>query len=217
MAVLTKSKPATQRLWRPDFRAVESLPDTKVIRTGFLLNFIALALAGLGITLYGFREYQLQGLVRSVAGLEQQVAESTARNRLILDSNKRFRQAAEVVEEAVAFDYQPFAFHSFISELSGVLPKGLELSTLQMQSTSDKATKGMLAPFVVELTGKVFEDAPSTPSQVLNEFQESIRGLPSMADKKPEMEMSRFGRNNDSGDFDFTLLVKIPLEKTPSL
>jgi hypothetical protein len=218
MAVLSKSKNVQQRLWRPDFRAVHTLPDTKVIRTGFLLNFIALALAALGISLYGVREYQLQGLVRSVDVLEQQVSESTAKNRIILDSNKRFRQSAEVVQEAIAFDFQPFPYHSFIADLARILPEGLELVSLEMKSTSEKSgSKGELAPFVVELTGKVLEDAPASPSQVLKKFQEAIGDMPSMAGKKPQMEMSRFGRNNESGDFDFTLLVKIPLEKPPSL
>ena len=149
--------------------------------------------------------------------LKRQVSESMANNRLLLDSNKRFRQSAQVVQEAIAFDFQPFPFHSFIAELAKVLPEGLELDALQMQSASGKAVKGELSPFLVELTGRVLENAPSTPSQVLNKFQEAIASLPAMKDKQAEMEMSKFGRNNESGDFDFTLLVKIPVEKAPSL
>ena len=217
MATLKKSKKATQRMWRPDFRDVQSLPDTKVIRTGFLLNFIAIALALGCMTLYSMREYSLQTLIQSVKGLESQVAASTSQNRSILDTNKRFRQSAEVVAEAVAFDHQALQFHPFVSELADALQQGMVLSVVDMQSTTVIEQTKELPPFVVELQGKVLENAPAKPAQVLNDFHDALRGLPSLQGKNIEMEMASFGRNNQFGHFDFTLLVKISVEKAPSL
>ncbi|MGC9449811.1 MAG: hypothetical protein ACP5I4_00070 [Oceanipulchritudo sp.] len=217
MAVLSKSKKAPQRLWRPDFRTAETLPDTKVIRTGFLLNFIAVALAALGICLYGVREYQLQSLMRSVDTLEKQVSESTSRNRIILDENKRFLQSAKVVEEAVAFDHEVVSCHTFITELAGILPEGMEILSIEMSSTTEVAGKGGLPPFAVQLTGVVLQPAPATPAQILNSFQEKIKAIPCISGKETGMETTRFSRNNNTGNFDFTLIVKIPADKAPSL
>ncbi|MEX0330889.1 MAG: hypothetical protein AB3N64_05640 [Puniceicoccaceae bacterium] len=217
MATLRKSKTATQRLWRPDFRDVQSLPDTKVIRTGFLLNFIALALALGSITLYGMREYSLQTLIKSVKELEQQVASSDSQNREILDTNKRFRQSAEVVAEAVAFDHQALQFHPFLSQLGESLQEGMVLSVVEMQSEIIVEQNTKLPPFVIQLQGQVLEDAPAKPAQVLSDFQEALLQLPSLQGKGIEMEMAQFSRNNQFGHFDFTLLVKISVEKAPSL
>lgn len=217
MATLRKRKNATQRLWRPDFRDVQSLPDTKVIRTGFLLNFVAIALALGCMTFYGMQEYSLQTLIKSVQELEQQVASSTSQNRTILDTNKRFRQSAEVVAEAVAFDHQALQFHPFVSQLAEALQEGMVLSVIDLQSSTIIEQSEKVPPFVVELKGQVLEDAPAKPAQVLNAFQEALKELPALEGKNLEMEMARFSRNNEFGHFDFTLLVKISVEKAPSL
>ena len=217
MAAFSKSKKAPQRHWRPDFREAEKLPDTKVIRTGFLLNFIAIAVALLVVSLYAVREYSLQVTMQSVKELERRVTESTPENRLILDANKRFRQSAELVEEAVAFDRQPVAFDTFIEEVSRSLPKGIQLTQIELRSSSDILGKGQIGPFQIALTGLVLEDAPATPAQMLSQLQTAIQTLPALEGKSIELETSRFGRNNQLGTFDFTLIVKIAVENPPSL
>lgn len=49
-----KKKPEPVLHWHPNFRVVASLPDIKQVRTGFIVNFIAIFLAvlALGWTLY---------------------------------------------------------------------------------------------------------------------------------------------------------------------
>jgi hypothetical protein len=217
MATLSNSKKATQRLWRPDFRDAQTLPDTKVIRTGFLLNFVAIALALGCMTLYGMREYSLQTLNRSVRQIERQVAEGTPQNRKILDINKRFRQSAEIVGEAVAFDQQALRFHPFLSQVSDSLQEGMVLSSIDMQNSAEIGKGSSLPPFVVELQGKILEDAPATPAQVMSDFQEAILELPSVKGKPIDLETAQFNRNNQFGHFDFTIRVKITVEKAPSL
>jgi len=217
MAGLTKSKKTPQRSWRPDFRVVETLPDTKVIRTGFLLNFVAITLAAGALAAYGVKEYSLQNLVKEVNALEIQVKEGTPRNRQILDTNKRFRQSGEIVSEAVAFDSQPVKFHEAIADVSAVLPEGMILTAIQLQSSSEKPEKNKLPKFVIELSGRVLEGAPVTPAQLLKNYQSDLREMPCLSGKTVEMEMARFGRNNEFGHFDFTLLVKISVDKAPTL
>lgn len=217
MASLTKSKTPQQRQWRPDFRDTQTLPDTKVIRTGFLLNFVGIALAVICLTLYGIREYTLQSLGKNLDSLSNEVASATAENRKILDTNKKFRQSAEVVTEAVAFDMEPVSYHRFLSQLGDALQEGMKLEKIQMSGSSDTPEKGKIPPFKITVDGKVLEDAPVTPAQVLSSFQDNILQLPCLEEKQVEMEMVQFNRNNEFGHFDFTLLLKIAVEKVPSL
>lgn len=217
MAGLTKSKKVVQRAWRPDFRDVQTLPDTKVIRTGFLLNFIAITVALGSVGVYVVREYSLQSLIHEVRTLESQVAADTSRNRLVLDANKGFIQKAQIIEEAVAFDVQAVSFPDFIAQVSAALQEGSVLTLIEMKNSTLPAGKSGIPPFVVELRGKVLEGAPVTPSQLLNNFQAAILSIDALAGKDVDMEMVNFGRNNEFGHFDFTLLVKIAVEKAPSL
>lgn len=209
MAVGRKSKKSTQRPWRPDFRDAQSLPDTKVIRTGFLLNFIAIALAMMILTLYVVREYSLQSLKRSVSALELQVADSTAQNRIILDSNKRFRENASVVEEVIAFDHQMLDMTGFIRSMSGLVPNGIVLSFVQLSHSDETTGKNKIPPFVIDLSGRISGDTGATPSQIINAFQRTIGELPILENREVDMDLTRFNRNNEFGYFDFTLQVRI--------
>lgn len=218
MVALNRNKKAPPKIWRPDFRDTQTLPDTKVIRTGFLLNFIAIALALAAMSAYLIKEYKLQGLVREVQKLTAQVDSSQSQNRAILDVNKKFRQSADVVEEAIAFDFQQVRFPDLIAEMSGVLGEGMILSSIQVDYSDELVEdQNAAVPMVARLVGRVMEAAPGTPAKILDDFQESIRGLPVLEGVTVNMDMENFGRNNQFGHFDFTLLVEIELQPPATL
>jgi len=216
MAFAIKSKPPVQRLWRPDFRSLENLPDTKAIRTGFLINFVAIVLALVLFATYAFREYSLLSLTRMVSELEQNVAESTSRNRSLLEANKRFKQSAAIMEEAIAFDQQALDHARFISEVAASMPPGILISSIEMNYSPERLRSAIIPPFDVQITGRVFSTPKETPSQILTGFQETIRGLGSLERRDPRMDLTRFSRNNEFGYFDFTLLVRIPVTVPPA-
>lgn len=217
MATIGKSKKAPQKMWRPDFRNTETLPDTKVIRTGFLLNFVGISLAAACLALYGYRELTLQGLASSVRELEAQVEGATNADRQYLDFNKKFIQTADLISEVIAFDAEPVKFHLFLAEIEKSVQLGMQLTSITMQHSGEEPGESGIPPFHIELVGRVLENSPITPAQVLSNFQASIKTLPSLSDKQMQMEMIRFNRNNEFGYFDFTLLVKISVKKAPAL
>lgn len=212
MALGRKDKKDTQKLWRPDFRDVQSLPDTKVIRTGFLMNFVAIAVTVAVVVFYVFREYELQSTARMVASLETQVADGTSENRSILESNKRFKQSSSLMEEVVAFDRKIVDYADLINQAARVLPDGLVFNQLSLAASDEQAGKNKLAPLRMEITGRISSAGARTPSQILTDFQEKLAALDCVAGRDLGMELTRFNRNNEFGFFDFTLLVIIPYE-----
>jgi hypothetical protein len=212
MALGSNKKKVTQRLWRPDFREVSLLPDTKVIRTGFLINFVAISITLLVVTLYVIKEYSLQSLTAQVRELEAQVADNTASNRALLDANKRFKQSSAIMEEVIAFDKQLLEFPSFIKEITLILPPRVILSSIEMESARGLGGKVNAPYFSVDLSGRILAGTELTPSQVLSNFQDEISKLPSMKGREIEMDLVQFRRNNEQGYFDFTLELIIPPE-----
>lgn len=217
MATLSKKKKAIQKSWRPDFRNVQTLPDTKVIRTGFLLNFVGLSLAAICLTMYGIREFTLQDLAKSVKELEAQVEGATSSDRQALDTNKKFVQSAEIVSEAIAFDAEPIEYHAFLAEGRDAVQNGMQLTNITLRHSGGEPGKTGIPPFDIEIVGKVLENPAVTPAQTLSNFQESIIGMKSLSEEEMEIEIVQFSRNNEFGYFDFTLLIKITVEKAPSL
>lgn len=208
----SRSKKTVQRPWRPDFRDTQALPDTKVIRTGFLVNFLAIAITLVIVTIYVVKEYSLQSVQQTVESLRDQVAENTTENRSILDAGKRFRQSASIIEEVVAFDRQILDFPVFLKDLASIVPSGIVLTIVDMHSLDEAPEDAQLPPFLVELSGRIQPGGVVTPSRMLTDFQEAIAKLPSVAGRELQMDLTRFNRNNEFGYFDFTLQVVIPAE-----
>lgn len=217
MVALSKPKKVIQRPWRPDFRDVSTLPDTKVIRTGFLLNFIAVVAALGAASVYGVREYSLQALASSVSSLREQVESASDRNREILEQNRRFRTSSAVVAEAVAFDWQPVSYSSYVTDVAKVLQEGVMLTSLEVSTTTRLEDKEQQVLMQSRLTGRILDTISGSPSQALQALEVSLRRLPCFGERSVRVETSQFGRNNQFGYFDFALLVEVQLEEAPSL
>lgn len=217
MATLGKRKNAVQKPWRPDFKNAESLPDTKVVRTGFLLNSLGIIVALVCIAIYASKESDLQGLASSVKELERQVESATPNDRQLLDINKNFLLSAATVSEVIAFDTEPVKFHDFLSQIGNAVPEATLLTEISISQGKGIAASNDASPLSIKLTGKVFEGSKSTPAQVLELLQNQILLLKCLQGKSPAIEMGLFSRNSELGHFDFTLSVTIPAEKTPVL
>lgn len=210
MALGRKNKKNIQKLWRPDFRDVQALPDTKVIRTGFLLNFIAIAITLAVVVVFIFREYALQSSTQSVASLEAEVASNSSSNRGILESNKRFKQSSSLMEEVVAFDRKIVDYPDLVKQVALAVPDGLVFNQLEISASDEAAGKDKLAPLLLEVSGRISATGSRTPSQILTDFQEKLSAMESVVGRDLGMELTRFNRNNEFGFFDFTLHVLIP-------
>jgi hypothetical protein len=210
MALGRKNKKNTQKLWRPDFREVQTLPDTKVIRTGFLLNFMAIAVTVAVVVVFAFREYELQSSSQAVSALEAEVADNSSANRGILESNKRFKQSSALMEEVVAFDRKIVDYPALVKQVALAVPEGLVFNQLEISASDEAAGKDKVAPLLLEISGRITAAGSRTPSQILTDFQEKLTAMDCVAGRELGMELTRFNRNNEFGFFDFTLHVLIP-------
>ena len=217
MAAFSKPKKVNQHPWRPDFRDASTLPDTKVIRTGFLLNFIAVVAALAAASVYGVREYSLQALSSSADSLREQVEAASSRNREILEQNRRFRSSSDVVGEAVRFNWQPIPYSGYVVDLSRVLQEGVMLSFIEVSTLARVEGNDRQVLLQSRLTGRILDSVRGTPSQALQALEVSLRNLDCFGEREVRVETSQFGRNNQFGYFDFSLMVEVKLEEAPKL
>ena len=209
MVLGRKAKKVVQKKWRPDFRETQTLPDTKVIRTGFLVNFVTIVLTIAVIAVFVVREYSLQTMKKQVAVLEEQVAGSTSQNRSYLDADKRFKEKAAVAHEVIDFDHQLLDLPAFIKSIPPIIPQGMILSNMEMQYAKDVVGKKEIPPYVVSFKGRVTGREDATPSQIVTDFQKSILKIPAIEAMEAATDLTSFNRDNEFGFFDFTLQVKI--------
>ena len=77
-------------LWHPDFRNVERLPDTKVVRTTFFINTAAIATTLALMMWLGYREFHIRNLEQQIADAEHQIDTNSRQNKEALRLSQIF-------------------------------------------------------------------------------------------------------------------------------
>ena len=95
----SKSKITAQAQWHADFRVIDTLPDTKLIRTDFMLTFAAVSMAVGLLFLFVFREYNSFTLGREIANLNSDIEQNTADNQNYLRLDGRFNSLSKKINE----------------------------------------------------------------------------------------------------------------------
>lgn len=131
-----KPTAATVPAWHPNFRNFERLPDTKVVRTSFFINGIAVVVVLiLGITLF-YREYSLNTLRQQTAYWESEVTKNKQASDRAIVLFKQFQE-----EEKQIFALRDFMQGSkivvsdFVLQLGESIPATIMLTGLEYRPT----------------------------------------------------------------------------------
>lgn len=99
--------------WHPNFRVTETLPDIKVVRTGFMVNAVALVILLVLIGLNVQRELSIMGFSGETEKLRESIDAQEAANRSSLNLSKQFVKSSRIVNDLEAFyskSYPPLDF-----------------------------------------------------------------------------------------------------------
>ena len=123
-------------LWHPNFRVVETLPDTKIIRTSFLINAGAVLLALGAATVLVIREQDLADLRAQTSAWEARILESTPKYTQAIKLQKQFTDAAERIKEIDAFVTTDLVASDVLRRLADTLPRLTTLDSVAMDAKS---------------------------------------------------------------------------------
>ncbi|MEM8868512.1 MAG: hypothetical protein AAGC73_09625 [Verrucomicrobiota bacterium] len=138
-----------QPYWRPNVRISGTLPDIKVVRTDFIVNFIAFALVVITGVFLLQREYRTFVLNRAIASIQAQIAGSEADNDANIELDTRFRDAAEYVIDLQNFYRAPFRPYEVIAEVTRAKPQDILITSLSFRENVEQKSKEMSYSIVV--------------------------------------------------------------------
>ena len=115
-----KKRSVSKVKWHADFRLVDALPDTKVIRTKFLVNFIFLGLFCILLGFIGYREINKIGLRQSIESLQAEVDTRSGPNRQLAILSRDFRFLSNRLDDVNKFVEIPIRPAWLIVELSRI-------------------------------------------------------------------------------------------------
>jgi hypothetical protein len=111
--------------WRPNYRIPATLPDIKVVRTGFLINGVAITVAITMIFMVLQKEYRAHTLENTVSTLKEQTESGEPQNKKNIALNERFLDSAKYIQEMNRYYNTPFELDTLMVDLSNSVPEGL--------------------------------------------------------------------------------------------
>lgn len=138
--------------WHADFRLLERLPDTKVVRTSFLVNVVFCGICGLIALVVGYRELTTMSLKSEMRRANADREDRMKANDALLESINRFRVHANSVDDLNRFYEAPFDVIELMVSLSNL--RNPEVAFDSIKYSNDWNPSARMEEFVVSLDGK---------------------------------------------------------------
>ena len=133
---LSKKSDAQQAvapLWHPNFRNFERLPDTKVVRTAFFINAVAVTVALVLLIYVGRSEWNLHVLRSQISDQEQLINRDKAASDQGIALYKKYKdEEAKLIEVDTFLKSKPMA-SQILLHLGQTLPKEIALDRFDLK------------------------------------------------------------------------------------
>lgn len=194
----SKDSKSAMPAWHPNFRIAETLPDTKVIRTSFLVNAAAAALLiGVGTALV-MREMEVHAKNNAIAELEAESAKLTVEHRAAIPLQTQFTEVEKRFAEFETFRKAGWPASRLLERLSATLPRMVTISLFEVQ-------KG-----AVEVQGSIAGSLDQAPG-VFNGYLEGLTKDAELGELVTNIRQQTVKRNQQTGLLGFT--IKMELKK----
>lgn len=195
-----KAAPQTPS-WHPNFRNYEALPDTKVVRTAFFINFGAIAVALLLLTYFGIGELNLYGLRNQIADAQAQIEHDQAASDAAVAKFRKFQEQEKRINEVDAFRKSRPSVADLVANLSKTLPVNVAIDQFDLREEA------------LTLRGTV-RGSPDKASGYASGYVEQLRTAPEFAGVFSDVSLTNLSRVPSTGRLAIEVVIKLaPQEK----
>lgn len=205
---MSRSKKNIQPNWRPNFVKTSDLPDIKVIRTGFIINFVFIVLM-LAVGFYVMqREYRAHVIRQTIEIMEQGIRVAEPDDAMSLRLNQEFKAAAAHILDLEKFTTTPFLIQDFLVQLTQMRPEKLIYKQISVAESEQKEGTNQIVIYRINLTGEV------SSLTLLDEFKGALSGLELLNYHGYTLviDESLQGRDAETGIFPYTLQITLKPE-----
>ena len=121
--------------WHPNFRNFEKLPDTKVVRTAFFINVIAITVTLVLLIFVGRHEWDLHTLQLQLAEQQQQIDRTKAGSDQSVAVFKKYQAEEAKILEVENFVKSKATVSDLMIHLGETLPKNIALDRFDLRET----------------------------------------------------------------------------------
>ncbi|HBR93025.1 MAG TPA: hypothetical protein DEA90_02555 [Opitutae bacterium] len=210
---MSRNQKEIQPFWRPNFVNQSELPDIKVVRTDFIINFVAITVALCVAFFLLQREYRSYTLAKTIEQMEQQIRVAEADDAENLKLSEAFRKSAQYVIEVEQFFESPLLVHELLYGLSLIKPEDLIFKSVALNESISKVGSKNVVVYNLVINGS------AKNLTVLDEFKNILEEdeLLQISGFDLEIDETLQGRDEKTGIFPYRLAVKLmPKQKKSS-
>ncbi len=198
-----------QPFWRPNFVNQSELPDIKVIRTDFIINFIAVTIALCVAFFLLQREYRSFSLGNTISDMEQQIRVAEADDIENLKRSESFRSSAQYIAEVEKFFDSPILAHEFLYGLSQIKPEDLIFNSVSLGESMIKQGSKQVLAYNISISG----DAKNLTA--VEDFKKILAeaDLLNISGYKVEIDETLQGRDDKTGIFPYRVAISLKPEE----
>lgn len=196
---------AAMPAWHPNFRNAERLPDTKVVRTAFFVNGVAVFLALIATGWFAYQEYQLHSLHRQIAQAQEQIDRDRKPSDQTIALYKKFQAEAARVTEIDAFLKERPVPSELLMHLAQTLPANLALDGFELRES------GMRLNIAIR-------GAPDRASGYASTYVDQLRNDPQLSSRFGDVALTNLARNQQTGRLTVEVVLNFktaPTKKKP--
>ncbi|ACB73932.1 PilN domain-containing protein [Opitutus terrae] len=182
--------------WHPNFRNFERLPDTKVVRTAFFINGIAVLVAVMMLLWCAYQEYNLFDLRRQISAAQAQIDRDQKPSAEMIALHKQFQAAAARVTEVDTFIKSKPLMSASLLRLAEILPGNIALDGFDFRNVT------------TTIQGTV-RGAPDQASGYASSYLQLLKADPVLAETYEEITLVNLSRNPQTGRLLFEISLKL--------
>lgn len=192
----SKDSKVAMPAWHPNFRIAETLPDTKVIRTSFLVNAAAaMVLLGLG-ALLTTHELELRKLGKEIDDLTARKEALSVKHRAAIPVQLQFAEVERRFSEVENFRKNSWPATRLLERLSLTLPRMVRIASFDVQGD------------LITLRGEIV-GAPEQAATIFNEYLETLAQDPELKTVVKDVRQSTVKRDARTNFLSFTIEMNL--------
>lgn len=186
--------------WHPDFRNVERLPDTKVVRTTFFINTAAIATTLALLMWLGYREFHIRTLEQQITDAEHQIDANSRQNKEALRLSQIFIDEETKLDAAVNFVSSPISITEFIEVLGRTLPAEISIESIDARLSDSKNRSYVLRGLVAGTRDQASGSAST--------YVDTLRANPRLKKVFDAITLERIAPDGATGLLSFEISLK---------
>ena len=210
---LRKPKKIVQPAWHPNFRNVDALPDIKVIRTDFVINW-GVVLVAVALLMFFLRnEFSALSVGRNIKDFETKISENDTINNNNLKLSGEFGTLSKEVTEVEAFMDVPIKPSAFLLNFTKIKPKEMLLQTISYDSQNIQLGNRKTAPGKTTGIRGSISGSPAEVTRLVTEFVETLKKLEMIKESLHKVELQSLIRDENLGLFNYFIRIELVLPK----